>query len=327
MAPRRRKTHKHLPPGVYYKHGAYYLVKNNKWTRLGKTLSEAMQAWADMHNGIRTTFTMGDLFDRYMTDVIPHKAGKTQKENNRQICNLRVFFGDMEPAEVTPVDIYKYRDIRGKISQTGANRELALLSHVFSYAIEWGAVTANPCKGVRKFSEKRRTRYITDQEFKAVYDMGSALLRSMMEIAYLTGLRRGDITRIKRQDLTEEGLQVHVEKTDRNLLFEWTDELRTAVANAKRIRPTIASMYLYCNRQGKPYTDDGISAMWQRLMNKALEKGAIQERFTFHDIRRKAATDAEQQQGREFARALLGHTTQAMTARYVAGVQRVRPLR
>lgn len=27
-----------LPKGVYFKHGAYYLVKNNKWTRLGKTL-------------------------------------------------------------------------------------------------------------------------------------------------------------------------------------------------------------------------------------------------------------------------------------------------
>ena len=31
-----------LPKGVYFKHGAYYRVKNNKWVRLGKTVDSAL---------------------------------------------------------------------------------------------------------------------------------------------------------------------------------------------------------------------------------------------------------------------------------------------
>jgi len=62
-------------------------------------------------------------------------------------------------------------------------------------------------------------------------------------------------------------------------------------------------------------------------MKKALEKGHIKERFRFHDIRRKAATDAERQGGREYARQLLGHRKQSTTAIYISGVETVKPLK
>lgn len=31
-----------LPAGVYKKHSAYYVVTQNKWVRLGKTLGESL---------------------------------------------------------------------------------------------------------------------------------------------------------------------------------------------------------------------------------------------------------------------------------------------
>jgi len=52
----------------------------------------------------------------------------------------------------------------------------------------------------------------------------------------------------------------------------------------------------------------------------------INERFTFHDIRRKIATDLESKEDRETARKLLGHSDQKMTERYISGVQKVLPL-
>ena len=53
----------------------------------------------------------------------------------------------------------------------------------------------------------------------------------------------------------------------------------------------------------------------------------IQEKFRFHDIRRKAATEIEHSSGREQARKLLGHQDQKTTGIYISGAQRVKPVR
>lgn len=52
----------------------------------------------------------------------------------------------------------------------------------------------------------------------------------------------------------------------------------------------------------------------------------IIKRFRFHDIRHKAASDAERKLGREYARQLLAHTSQETTKRYIDGYTKVNPL-
>jgi hypothetical protein len=39
--------------------------------------------------------------------------------------------------------------------------------------------------GVKQFKEVSRERYITDEEYKAVYEVGADVVRATMEIAYL----------------------------------------------------------------------------------------------------------------------------------------------
>ena len=43
---RPRKKDRHLPACVYQKHGAFYLVRSGKWTRLGADLRSALVAYA-----------------------------------------------------------------------------------------------------------------------------------------------------------------------------------------------------------------------------------------------------------------------------------------
>lgn len=68
---RPRKTDTHLPRCVYHKHGAYWLVKAGKWTRLGDTLTEAL---AEYGRRIESPAgTMPDLihrvFDQHMAEL------------------------------------------------------------------------------------------------------------------------------------------------------------------------------------------------------------------------------------------------------------------
>lgn len=328
MAPKKRADNKHLPARVYLKHGAYYFVDmNQKWHRLGKSLPEAMEAWTDMIERPLSTRTMHGVFERYLTEVSTTKAATTYKQDVYGIKSLKTFFGDMYPEDITPVDIYKYMDIRKQVTVVGANKEKSLLSHILTMAIRWGVLTDNVCKNVQRLTEKKRDRYIEEWEFEVVYNSAPDLIKAAMMIAYLTGLRLGDLLKIKLSDLNDQGIKIQISKTKNAILIEWTDALREAVNLAKKLNRPVRGMHLFCTRKGQPYSADGFKSIWQRVMNSAMKKELIKERFRFHDIRRKAASDIEAKDGRELARKLLGHSTQKMTENYIAGVQKVRPVK
>ena len=184
-----RKTHHDLPSRVYQKHGAYYFVdRNNKWHRLGKGYADAMLTYSGLLKSDTATDTMASLFDRYQREVVPKKAHKTQQDNVRGLGLLRHAFGRMTPKEIEPQHIYAYMDARE--APVAANREKALLSHVFSYAVRWGRASDNPCRLVKRNPESARSRYVQDWEFTAVYDLASPPVQVVMDIALMTGPSR-----------------------------------------------------------------------------------------------------------------------------------------
>jgi integrase len=198
-----------------------------------------------------------------------------------------------------------------------------VLSHAFTKAIEWGAADRNPCREVRKFSERKRDRYVEDWEYDAVYALAGPMMRITMDLAVLTGLRRGDLLKLTRDNLVDDGILVQTSKTGKPLLIEWSDELRDVIARAKKIKPQVRPT-LICNRQGKQYTGQGFAANWQRLIKHALEKEAIKQSFRFHDLRAKSASDDTL----EAATLRLGHVNASLTERvYRRKPRRVKPLR
>ena len=202
-----------------------------------------------------------------------------------------------------------------------ANREKALLSHVFSYAIRWGVVSDNPCRLVKRNPEKPRRRYVTDTEFGAVHGIASPTIRCAMMLAVITGLRHGDLLALRLQNITEDGLLVETGKTGKRLLFEWTDDLRTAVDDARSLPRNVLSMYLLPNRSGQRYTSSGFRANWHRVMKKAVGDGNLATWFTFHDLRAKVGSDGEDEK-------LLGHDDPRMLNRvYKRNAVRVTPIK
>jgi len=164
---------------------------------------------------------------------------------------------------------------------------------------------------------------VTDDEYRAVYVLAFPMMQVAMDLAVLTGLRRGDLLGLTRDHLTDEGILIRTSKTGTPLLIEWSDELRSVVNRAKRIKPQVR-LTLICSRQGKPYSGQGFAAIWQRLIRKALEKKVISERFRFHDLRAKSASDDTL----DAATARLGHMDAKLTERvYRRKPRRVKPLR
>jgi len=265
--------------------------------------------------------TMAEIMGRYLLEVARKKAPATYRDNIREMAKLRPAFGHMKPEEITAPDIYAYMDGRG--APVRANREKALLSHIFSFAIRWGLTKDNPCRNVKRNPEKPRGRYIEDVELEAFKAIAGPFLCNYVDFKYLTGMRKGDILRLRLDSLTNEGVSVVLSKTTNRLVYLWTPELRSVVERIRTMPRSVLGSNLFCTREGAPYTTSGFDSIWQRAMQKAIAKGVLGERFTEHDIRAKTATDDP-----ENAQKRLGHKTRSTTDRYIKAhqIERVTPL-
>jgi|SRR6266550_7265476 len=102
--------------------------------------------------------------------------------------------------EISPILVEKYkRDRRTSITYRATqrapatvNRELALLSKIFSLAIDQGLAIENPCLKVKRLREdNERNRYLTDEEearLLAVLIGQRASLRPLFVLAIHTGM-------------------------------------------------------------------------------------------------------------------------------------------
>ena len=104
-----------------------------------------------------------------------------------------------------------------KRSQTTVNRELQLLSRVLSMAVTNRDLRTNPRFEVRKFKgEVRRKRYLLpDEEARLMQALVErrAHLQLILMIALHTGMRRGEILRLRKRDLDFHRGEIHVTKT------------------------------------------------------------------------------------------------------------------
>lgn len=238
----------------------------------------------------------------------------------------------MPIAAVKPKHVYKYRDLRSRDGKVAANRDLEVLSHAFTKAIEWGLTDDHPIKGkVRKNSVQPRRRYIEDWELQEALKVASPFLRAYIGLKLLTGLRRGDLLSLKVSDLQEDGIHVTPRKTAHStgtkLIIEWSQELRAAVDEVLRLRRKIVSLWLFHTNRGQPFvksdgTANGFDSIWQRFMYKVISQTAVTSRFTEHDLRAKVASDITL----IHAQTLLSHASTSMTERvYRRKPELVRP--
>lgn len=304
--------------------------------------------WADRIQHSDSVTTISQLIDRYCLEVLPTKAKNTQDVQILFARQIKSVFGKLRLADIEPRDIYKYIDMRSKKTrnkdgkerggQVTARREIALLSHAYTKAVQWGYVRSHPFKGeIRLDGERPRTRYIEDAEVIACLSLQpknsgdkSPVIQAYIRLKLLTGLRQGDLLRLKLSDCLEDGLYVKTTKTARPIIYEWNDDLRAAVKNAIDIRPVKVSEFIFCTRRGESYVSDtgktyGWKSIWRRFMVRVLAETEVKEHFTEHDLRAKCASDAETL---EHARLLLAHTDSRTTQRvYRRKAEKVQPAR
>ena len=331
---RHRKRDKHLPQRVYFESGRYWfkpkLSKDpppgtKRRIDLGTTESEMYSNLAQ-RAAPTAMHTMSEVFDRFLVEIVPTLARRTQSDYQGYIERLRPSFGLTAPNDVTAPDIFEFRAVLAKeAGNVQANRHTSCLSAVFREAIGWRqalgphSVATNPCHELRRLSESPRTRYVWDREFLAVYSIASPGMKVAMDLATITGQREDDLLTLPNRDpevYSDEGLVFRPAKSRRRhsrhgkivgtskiVIVEWSAELREVIERAHELGPDIRPTLL-CNLQGDPFTGSGFRSNWHRLIQTALKgrkrkngvvtlEPVLKEPFTFNDLRAKNATDED----------------------------------
>jgi integrase len=316
---RPRKHNRHLPQGMYHKHGAYYLVRGGKWIRLGTELPAAMQEYTRYIQ--RPTNGVSQLLDRFLEDAQNRVKARTLDQYQRVAEVLRKVFQEFEVHQVEPRHIYQFMD-HHRATPNWSNRALSVLKQAMDHAVLMGEIASNPAASVPRHKERNRDRYITDEEYSAIWQAAwnagyqGPALAVIMELAYHTGQRIGDVLAIRRDDVIDEGIYFQTQKVGKKLLVAMTPELRQTINRALSLHGPTPKMYLLAQSDGRQRSYNAVRDLFDRYRNKAGVEDAH-----LHDLRAKSLTDAKKQ-GKD-PQALGGHSTEQQTNAYLRSKETV----
>ena len=337
---RPKTSHKDIPPRMLRRtrtlksgkvwESFYYNGRDDEGKRveipLGNDLNEAKRKWATLEcrSMPPETGLMRFVFDRYERDIVPTKAPKTQSDNIGSLKFLRAVFNTAPIDAITPQFIAQYRDKRSVAAPVRANRELALFSHIWNTAREWGyTAKENPVKGVRKNREKPRDFYADDTIWHAVMAQACPELKDAMDLNYLTGQRPADVLKMRLSDIKDGALEVRQNKTNKKLriMLEANGTrsvLGLVIDRIKARERKVASLFLIATETGAAlnrwtlrHRFDDARANAAKAADDADQLGLADRvrGFQFRDIRPKAASEITL----AHASKLLGHTEQEIT--------------
>ena len=163
---------------------------------------------------------MSALFDRYLAEHAAKRKKTSSLRNDVRMVEkcLRPQFGAMRVKDVTRQKIRAYHASLEKTPYE-ANRQLALLSKVFTFAadeLEWIDRGDHPAKGVQRFKETKRRRYLSQVEMAR---LGEALSKAeageleraispytvaMLRLVVLTGARHSEILKLRWDEVNLE---------------------------------------------------------------------------------------------------------------------------
>ncbi len=159
---------------------------------------------AESRRTIRGKPTLGDLFRAYIAAAKLRK--RTWAEDEKQFAR---YLGDWQNRKLSSIERMDIERLHGRIGEDSpyaANRLLALLSAMFnkaSHRVGWTG--GNVAKGIERFPERSRDRFLDADELRRFFDAiqaePTAIWRDFFQVLLLSGARRANVLAMKWADV------------------------------------------------------------------------------------------------------------------------------
>ena len=148
--------------------------------------------------------TVSDLCDEYQLRANSKKVSTLKSDASRIVTHIKPKLGKLKVAAVTSENVETFMH---SLSAGSAKRVVGLLGSIFTFAVKKGMRETNPCTGIEKPKDAKRTRRLSDVEYA---QLGTALNggasvapipASVIKLLCLTGWRSGECKNLRWSEL------------------------------------------------------------------------------------------------------------------------------
>jgi integrase len=253
-------------------------------------------------------------FEDFAKEYLKHAEvnKKSWKSDKNSLNNLIPYFKGMILSKITPRHVEEYKAKRvSQVRPASVNRELACLKYMYSLAIKWKLADENPVKEVKLFQERKIEMHIMkSDEISRLLNYARGHLNAVVIIALNTGMRKGEILRLRWNDIDffRHDIFIKETKSGRSRKVPMNHLVRKTLMDISR-----DSEYIFHNPRNKA----GHIKEVKTAFKNACRKSNLED-LRFHDLRHTAASKMVEA-GVDIVTVaeILGHSDIKMTMRYV----------
>ncbi len=205
---------------------------------IAKFRTEAREGRLNLPKGRKVALGFREAAEKYL-EKLEKEGGKDLKSKKRRLeQHLIPFFGNKPLSKIEKSDIDRYKEQRSKqlaipggeknkplessklklTSKGTINRELAVISHLFSQAVEWKWIQFRPAKIVRFKEDEGRKVYLTQEQVSRVKKIAESEknphVNLFMTIGFDTSMRKSEILNIKIEHIDVQRMVIYVPKVE-----------------------------------------------------------------------------------------------------------------
>lgn len=304
-----------------------YKTKKEAVAQEGKlvSLKAEKRDFLDVKPGYTTTFS--ELAEKY--EVFKRNDVKRFDDNIKMpLKRAREHFGDSLLASITSYELSEFmakfkkdfeEHYNRKPSRSTINKQVHVLSNLFTMAIEWGMLDKSPFEQMKngrkrtlRVKEQNRELFLTPDEANKLLEEAPDHLREIIIIALNTGMRRGEILGLKWNQISKHWIYLKETKTDEQRQVPINEDVDRVlkVIKARQMREgtfkRTGRVFLF---NGKPVSS--IETAWRATRKRTGIK------CRFHDLRHTFASwYLKKRKNLAALQKLLGHKEITMTMRY-----------
>ena len=243
---------------------------------------------------------------------------KTHYSDELTVGRLKAFFGNRSLDSFNPdlVEAYLVHRTKegqgrnGKLKGATLNRDVACLKTILRRAVLNRQIDRNPIEGVKRFKEDSRNRTLEPEEYQRLLANSSLHLRPIIQLAYLTGMRRGEIIGLLWDQVDFKNKMIVLKADDTKTQEKREVPLDNELVSILQRIPRVIGCPNVFTYKGKP-VDSCRTAFYD-----ARRRAGIGD-FRFHDLRHCAITNLRKAGVSDSViMSISGHKTHAMFRKY-----------
>ena len=314
-------------PGIYYRldktgQKIYYLRlkrgTRQTWRKIGPRLKDAKDRWHKIKLGqvdeqLGVKVGRKALFHQVSAEYFEHYKSKAKERNWARvesiIRQLDKFFGRIEISKITLWTVENYIRRRRKFDKPSArtiNLELDYLKAILNKAVDWNILSKAPKISSLPVQEGR-ARILSDQEIELVLAGVSEPHRDAIMLALDTGMRLGEIYRLRPENADMRADMIHLSETKNLKARSVPMTSRAKKILRRRFRKNKGRLFAYAS----------VNSLGQKFGNERKRIEGVPP-WRFHDLRHCFCTALLRKGVDPFTvMKLSGHSDIAMVTRYL----------